>query len=245
MGCSISAVEMTTLTGTEVATSHVAVEAMLSASLQKWFTRAHGSPFLKPPLALLVGVFGTGTAAQEILDGTFVCPPDLDEHTRYFIEALKFPSVAARHSTMSLLLCLEDFITHWKHAKEKTSSSPSGLHFGHYKSATYSLPLAHLHTQFTQLIFQTGLSISQFQAGLQVILEKKASNIHVDNLRAILLMEGDFYAAMKIFIGARLINNALSLNLILDECYGNPHGRCYPTILGHPGSGLGGLPDLL
>jgi len=155
VGCSIFAVEMTTPTGTEVATSCAAVEATLSTSLKKRFTRAHGSPFLKPPLASLVGVFGTGTAAQEILDGTFVCPPDLDEHTRYFIEALKFPSVAAHHSTVSLLLHPEDFITHWKHAKEKTSSSPSGLHFRHYKLATYSLPLAHLHARFTQLIFQT------------------------------------------------------------------------------------------
>jgi len=29
-----------------------------------------------------------------------------------------------------------------------------------------------LHARFTQLIFMTGLLISQFQAGLQVILEK-------------------------------------------------------------------------
>jgi len=34
-------------------------------------------------------------------------------------------------------------------------------------------------------------------------------------------MEGDFNMAMKIFIGARLVNNALSLNLIPDECYGS------------------------
>jgi len=34
-----------------------------------------------------------------------------------------------------------------------------------------------------------------------VILEKKAGAIHVDLLRAILLMEADFNAAMKILIG--------------------------------------------
>jgi len=41
----------------------------------------------------------------------------------------------------------------------------------------------------------TGLSLSWYQAGLQVILEKKAGNIHINNLRAILLMEGDLNAA--------------------------------------------------
>jgi len=99
-----------------------------------------------------------------------------------FFEALRFPSEEARLSQVSLVLCPEDFIMHWKRAKERTSSSPSSLHFGHYKAMTYKLPLAHLHAQFTQLIFMMGLSISCFQAGLQVILEKKAGNIHVDNL---------------------------------------------------------------
>jgi len=67
---------------------------------------------------------------------------------------------------------------------------------------------------FTQLIFMTGLSISCYQVGLQVILEKKAGNIHVDNLHAILLMEGHFNTAMKILIRACMVKNSLSLQLI-------------------------------
>jgi len=47
----------------------------------------------------------------------------------------------------------------------------------------------------------------------------------MDNLCAILLMEGDFNVAMKIFIGACMVHNALSLNLILDECY-DSHPGC-------------------
>jgi len=70
----------------------------------------------------------------------------------------------------------------------------------------------------------TGLSLSRYQAGLQVILEKKVGNIHIDNLHAILLMEGDLNAALKIFLGARMIKNAAHLNLIPDECYGSRPG---------------------
>jgi len=96
----------------------------------------------------------------------------------------------------------EDFIKHWKHTKECTSSSLSGLHFGHYKAATKSWELAHLYAWFTQLVFMTGLSLSWYQASLQVILKKKAGNIHVDNLQAILLFEGDFNGMFKILVGA-------------------------------------------
>jgi len=172
-GRSISSVEYTLPEGIALATTKEAVEQVLSSTLGSRFTHAHGSPFLQYPLAPLVGQYGTDNAAQEILQGTFSCPPGVDEHTRQFIEALQFPSPQARHNHVSTVLRPEDFIQHWKKAKERTSSSPSGLHFGHYKAAVHLLPLAHIHAQFTQLVFMTGLSLSRYQAGLQVILEKK------------------------------------------------------------------------
>jgi len=174
----ILVVEFSTPEGMAVATSCQEVEDALSSSLQTRFTRVHGSPFLKPPLAPLVGAFGTGLAPNEILNGTFMFPPNTNHHTCLFIEALQFPSAEARVSQVSLVFWPEEYIAHWKGAKERTSSSPSGLHFGHYKSATYSAQIAHLHARFTQLIFMMGLSISQFQVGLQVILEKSRQHPH-------------------------------------------------------------------
>jgi len=50
----------------------------------------------------------------------------------------------------------EDFIGFWKKAKEQTSSSFSGLHFGHYKTATQSPLLAEIHALMTQLAFSQG-----------------------------------------------------------------------------------------
>ncbi len=122
------------------------------------------------------------------------------------------------------MLWPEDFIAHWKCAKEHTSSSPSGLHFGHYKAATHSCNMAHLHAHFTQLVFMTRLSLSRYQTGLQIILEKKAGNIHVNNLRAIFLFEGDFNGAMKILVGSCMITSALDNALIPDECYSSRPG---------------------
>jgi len=169
-GCSVAAVEFSMPSGTAITTSWAEVEATLSSSLK---TCAHGSPFLKPPLAPLVGIFSTGQASQEILNGTFCCPPDMDGPTRQFIEALKLSSDEAQQYQESLVLQPEDFIAHWKKAKERTLLSPLGLHFSHYKSATHSLLIVHLHARFMQLIFMMGLSISRFQASLQVILEKR------------------------------------------------------------------------
>jgi len=130
------------------------------------------SPFLMSPLASMVGDFGTGQAAQNILKGTFIYPPDLDKHTWFLSRHCNL--LPRWHASLNCLLSYnwKIFIAHWKHTKEWTSSSPLGLHFGHYKSATYSTLIAHLHARFTQLIFMSSLLISCFQAGLQVILEK-------------------------------------------------------------------------
>jgi len=128
-GRSISVVEYSTPNGQALALSHQDVERELSIALSTRFTTAHGSPFLTAPLAPLVGPFGTGPAAQEILQGSFVCPPEVDEDTCKYIEALQFPSLAACQTQVLAILWPEDFISHWRHAKERTSSSPSGLHF--------------------------------------------------------------------------------------------------------------------
>jgi len=96
--------EYTTPLGNAIATSQAEVEATLSALLKTCFTRAHGSPFLKPPLAPLVGDFGTGKVAQDILNGTFTCPPNLNNHTCLFIEALQFPLEAAQQAKVPLIL---------------------------------------------------------------------------------------------------------------------------------------------
>jgi len=71
-----------------LATSHLDVKAALSSALQTCFQNAHGSPFLHQPLAPLVGKLGTGPTAMAILEGTFQCPPGIEDYTRNFIKAL-------------------------------------------------------------------------------------------------------------------------------------------------------------
>jgi len=67
----------------------------------------------------------------------------------------------------------------------------------------------------------TGISLSRYQHGLQVILEKKAGAIQVDLLQAILLMEADFNTAMKILIGHWMICNTIKAWVVPQECFGS------------------------
>jgi len=92
-GSSISQVEVTSPTtgNTQLHSDKNSVELALCQALQHRFKKAHGSPFLHEPLVNQVGLFGEGPAAKAILEGTFECPPNLDEYTTLFIQALRFP----------------------------------------------------------------------------------------------------------------------------------------------------------
>ena len=87
---------------------------------------------------------------------------------------------------------MKDFRQYWRKAKEKTSSSYSGVHFGHYIGACDSETLSNMHATFLDLVISTGSIVKRWIKGLTVMLEKIRGNINVDKLRAILLMEADY-----------------------------------------------------
>jgi len=194
-----------------------AVEQTLCQSLQQWFTKAHGSPFLHQPLLQDVGFLGCGTTAQEILASTYQCPTDTDEYTKLFIEALRWPTLCP--DIISSILNMENFCNHWQRARESTSSSFSSLHFCHsYKVAVSTPTIAHLHAHFTQLVFMSGILLSWYQSGLQMILEKSRSNT-CGSLQAILLMEVAFNATMKILIGHWMVCNAIKSHAVPQDFF--------------------------
>jgi len=80
----------------------------------------------------------------------------------------------------------------------------------------------------------SGISLSHYLSGLHVVLEKKTGAIHANLLWAILLMEADFNAAMKLIIGHHMICKAIKARAILDECFGSqPEHMAIQVLLSH------------
>jgi len=75
-----------------------------------------------------------------------------------------------------------------------------GIHYGYDKASVDSLGISEFHTLFTELVFSMGYSLACWQSGLQVLLEKKPGAIFVSKLHALLLLEADFNAGMKIWL---------------------------------------------
>ena len=68
--------------------------------------------------------------ADQILHGRIPGVLSRDEYVRVFLEQLKIPLMQTR---ISAKIRTSDFKGYWGQARERTSSSMSGLHFGHYK----------------------------------------------------------------------------------------------------------------
>jgi hypothetical protein len=105
----------------------------------------------------------------------------------------------------------------WKKKKEKTSSSESGLHFGHYIAGADSDLISYCHTLLAYAAVRQGYSPARWEMALSVMLEKTAGVLLVEKMRAILLMEADFNFMNKVIYGDRMLSNARRYGYMAEE----------------------------
>jgi hypothetical protein len=113
----------------------------------------------------------------------------------------------------------DHFQYYWRQFKEQTLSSISGIHAGHYKSATHSDTVTNFLARKITLIARDGCPPNRWGHGLQVMLEKVAGVALVNKLRAILLMEADFKYINKWIFGHEAINKMYALGYVAEDQY--------------------------
>jgi hypothetical protein len=139
-------------------TGKLEIETALLQENERRFNQASDTPFLVPPLYGLIGPLGVGLHADAVLDGTFVAPPGTDTYAVKLIYQLQREPAVAQAPPMSLDLPLDEYVRGWKRARERTSSGPSGLHFGHYISSTTDMELAEFHRTMAHIPYISGYS---------------------------------------------------------------------------------------
>ena len=203
-------------------TSRHDVEEAIMKNNSKRFHLASTTPLMQPLAVQVIGYLGNTPLADSIVQGTFNPSPDLDTYTQKFLNIIgKRPTLPSISSNISN----HDFQRYWRRCREKTSSSMSGRHFGHYKAASRNTYLSTIHSTFCHITASSGSSIDRWEQGLTVMLEKIKGNIIVDKLRAILLMEADFNFINKLMFGHRLIRNCTDHKRLPQELYGGLANR--------------------
>jgi hypothetical protein len=108
---------------------------------------------------------------------------------------------------------------HWSKSKEKTSSSFSGRHLGHFIAGLRLDHVTVLHVLVATLISRRGIILDRWSKGLSVMLEKIFGCYLITKLHSILLTKADFNAANKVIYGIWMLHNMCKYRLIPEEIY--------------------------
>ena len=198
------------------------IERALLQENERRFNQAKETPFLQKPLLDLVGKLGVGKAANEILNGTFVVPEEVDEWAARLIPFLARAPVETSWKGFEpeRLVSVTSHVEGWRKAKERTASGPSGITFAHFKAGTRDSVVSDFESMMSSIPYETGISPDRWQQGTNVMLEKQKGNFRVDKLRAILLYEADFNQNNK-KLGREMMFKAEDLKAIAKEKFGS------------------------
>jgi hypothetical protein len=164
----------------------------VSATLVERFQSALIAPCHRGKFFEDVGHLADGPVAQQTLEGTYKYPQDLDPATRLLFEEATATYVSLSPTAIATYVTPEDFQHFWQTARERTGSSYSGLHFGHYKAASFCPNLSLIHVAKLSICARNGVALARWGKGLTMLLEKILGYVFVHKLCAICLLEANF-----------------------------------------------------
>ena len=126
-----------------------------------------------------------------------------DSTTNEWIKALRQPITPHTKEgyIMDAEVSAQEVKKLFRNTKEFTASSPSGIHMGYYKAASYSDKLCEILEILMYLPFMHGFSPERWNQSTHLMLEKVPGFPLVSNLRLTQLLEEDFNRYLKIKIG--------------------------------------------
>ena len=217
-GKSVISVTVDTPNGNITYTSKDLVELHTAQHLRQRFSLGKRAPLHHGSLYQDFGDLGITPATQQLFAGTYEFPEGCDTATMLYLqEAARIKNTLQHTPTTQQAVTAEEFTTFWNSAKEATSSSKSGRHFGHYKAITSNPVLVNLHVTNINLAAIRGEPLQRWCEGVNVLLEKIAGNSHIDKLRAICLLEADFNWWLKVIFARRMMSYMSSTGTLPPE----------------------------
>jgi len=120
----------------------------------------------------------------------------------------------------------------YKILKERTSSSPSGRHLGHYKVAAEHTDIMEVYTEMMQIPHLAGISPNCWNNVIDVMLEKNPGHWRIHWLQIVALQESDFNQCNRLAIGRPLLWHLEDTGLIPEMQYGSrPKKICLSAVL--------------
>jgi hypothetical protein len=211
------------------------IERAIMERNQRHSRQSLNTPFQNiPSLANAINPTNPNNKIEEILAGEFVhtLPDDipLSPTEKQWIKDLQ-QKVDMEIDTH---ISLQEFINFFKRRKEKTASSYSGRHYGHYKVIAQMADEGYTDIADT-LIFiinatiATSSPLERWSHSAQVMIEKGKGN-YIENLRIIQICEADLNFSLNVLWGDRMIRSALKHEALNDSQFALPGQTCNSAV---------------
>ena len=159
-----------------------------------------------------LGCSGEGQLSKNILKSRALLETS-DERLKDFL--LLFRN--SPHSIDHPFVAVDQWNEHWLRSTERTESSASGLHCGHYIAHTFSLLISSVKRNLVNLIVKNCAPPARWVHGVSIMLEKSPGNLRIEKLQAILLLEVDYNRLHKIKFNCKLMPRLEAVSSILQE----------------------------
>ena len=162
------------------------------------------------------------TVQQAILNGTYDLS-QVPEPIKIFFQALKINHV---NDDLPFHYPFHEFDQFVRDSTEKTSASPSGRHYGHFKVIQKYLPqiLKDIHSIMT-ICMKYNVLIPRYCKTVTTLIAKEPGQPKIHRLRPLHLIEIELQAIAKSQWSRKLIRHAESKNLITSSQYGGRAGN--------------------
>lgn len=219
----------TSITDPEAITKHI------SAANARQYHQAHDTPFGKEPLKSYFGYRGDTKGAEQLIEGQLPDPEIMQQlmpETQSILHYLaRFPKQEQKVPTSPTIM-VDHFQRLYARMDERTSSSPSGRHLGHYKVAAKSDWLSELHAAMMSIPYKVGISPQRWQQIVDVMLEKKPGERKIHRLRIVALLESDYNQSNRLLFSRPLQHALEDSHQLPDIQHGSRASkRCHSAVL--------------
>jgi hypothetical protein len=212
------------------------------------FGQAKGTPFTVPPLSDDLGFTSMTTNGDLMLNGQYDAS-HLDTAVQLLIQQLHLTSRAEKQ-LLKPSIAYNNFVGKLNTWRESTSTSPSGMHLGHYKALLArhefsDLPdsdprraeldqkrndILNLHLQIINYALETGYSYNRWQQVANAMIFKEHGNIKIHRTQVIHLYEADYNLAMGLKWRAAMELSEASQDLNQGQYGSRPSRGAYDPV---------------
>jgi hypothetical protein len=193
--------DMENTTWTSIIEAQALYEALIAAG-RAHFSQASNTPFVTGPIADKFGPFADNAYCEAILQGTIDLTEIADTtEVKDILRGMRYPDPSLPTPPINTQMTADDFSSAMAHTRERTSSSPSGRHYGHYRALLRDQNLLGDIAALANFCFQWGVTMKRWEKVTQTLIPKEPGTPRITRMRRITLVEADLNVCLSEIFG--------------------------------------------